>query len=574
MKIYPRLSVLAVAAILLGVGMRFYGLGWGLPYHFHSDERILFFFTEKLRTEPVTQVIHENVFFFLYPPLLMHILLALVTLASYFHHFSQSDPESLTIYYLLGRAVSACFGSATLVAVYLLGKRLYSKAAGLLASILLAFSVLHVRDSHFFTTDVPYTFFVVVTVLWAARLAEETRFKAYLLAGVFTGLGVSTKQTAALVFPVILTAHVLGMFKGRRFTWADCKQVILSKRFWLLPLLSGVTSGIVFLLMNPYVLMKSPELPEMFHMQTKFTQGIAQPHWTFQFTGRTVLYWLSNVFFFGMGPLLELVCLVGVLWAFLKRRTGDLLILSFLIPYFYVVGGGFLKFIRYGIPMLPFLCILGARFLNDLHEQTRGRMVRIAAGAAVTVVVAASFLYSLAYLNVYRQEDVRIQVSRWIHENIVHRSVLLTDSSDATPLFGREYHEPHFFDSYLLLGKTRSTMKRDGFTIKVMNPLSNSLKRPPPEKWWQDYLQERLEKVDYIVMSDEFYEQYSYRQGTYPTLNQFYRDLFSGRSGFQLIKTFKTYPALGGYTINDDGAELTFRLFDHPRIWVFKRNPG
>ena len=36
-------------------------------------------------------------------------------------------------------------------------------------------------------------------------------------------------------------------------------------------------------------------------------------------------------------------------------------------------------------------------------------------------------------------------------------------------------------------------------------------------------------------------------------------------------RPFKVYPSLFGYTINDDAAELTFRLFDHPRVWVLQR---
>ena len=54
-------------------------------------------------------------------------------------------------------------------------------------------------------------------------------------------------------------------------------------------------------------------------------------------------------------------------------------------------------------------------------------------------------------------------------------------------------------------------------------------------------------------------------------VKQYYRDLFAGRLGFQLVKTFKTYPSLFGVTINDDSAEWTFRLFDHPGVYIFRR---
>ncbi len=43
------------------------------------------------------------------------------------------------------------------------------------------------------------------------------------------------------------------------------------------------------------------------------------------------------------------------------------------------------------------------------------------------------------------------------------------------------------------------------------------------------------------------------------------------RLGFQLIKTFKVRPSLLGYASNDDRVELSFRLFDHPWVLIFKR---
>ena len=54
-------------------------------------------------------------------------------------------------------------------------------------------------------------------------------------------------------------------------------------------------------------------------------------------------------------------------------------------------------------------------------------------------------------------------------------------------------------------------------------------------------------------------------------VKQHYRDLFAGKLGFQLVKTFKVYPALFGRSINDDAAEWTFRLFDHPGVYIFRR---
>lgn len=573
-----------IVAIFFGIGMRFYGLKWGLPYHFHSDEHVLTYFAEKLRTtESIPQLLQQEKRFFLYPPFLMYLLIVLVTLVSFFHPFSYTDPASLTLYYLLGRGMVACFGSLTLLLVYQLGKRLYTKSIGMLAAIFLSFSVLHIRDSHFCFPDVPMTFFVVLTIFFAAGIAEGKGTKSYVLTGICAGIGMAAKQSAFMVFPVIFCAHGISMLKGEQASWKSFKKIVLSYKYWGFLLLPFFIAGITFLLLNPFVLIDPQQFLAMSKQTAKFVQGLQQPNWTFQFTDTTIIYWFTNLLYFGMGPLLEVICVLGMLWAIIRcgwRRTGvrtrnylsaDLLILSFLLPYFYFIGQGYMKFIRYAIPLLPFLSLLGARFLIDLYSMTLRRKVRIAVEIFTAAIIIATFLYGLAYLNIYSQKDVRIQASRWIHQNISPASTILIDSSSATPLLGSMFFRPEFYNSYINGINKSDINKKDYFSIKVLRLLPEIQYLPSSPKWWKKYLMERVENADYIIMSDEYCEQYSHRSSMYPTLNQFYQDLFSGKSGFQQIKTFKTYPSIFGYTLNDDRAELTFRLFDHPKIMIFKR---
>jgi len=73
-------------------------------------------------------------------------------------------------------------------------------------------------------------------------------------------------------------------------------------------------------------------------------------------------------------------------------------------------------------------------------------------------------------------------------------------------------------------------------------------------------------------MDDTFLQFYQHLPASqHGVVKQYYQDLFDGKLGFELDRTFKVYPSVFGREINDDGAELTFRLFDHPRIFIFKR---
>jgi hypothetical protein len=95
----------------------------------------------------------------------------------------------------------------------------------------------------------------------------------------------------------------------------------------------------------------------------------------------------------------------------------------------------------------------------------------------------------------------------------------------------------------------------------------------PERRTHSDYIQSRLDLVDYILIDDFYIQLYSHLPADpHRVVKQYYDDLLAGRLGFDLMETFKVYPALpGGFVINDDSAELSSRMNDHPRVYLFKR---
>jgi hypothetical protein len=552
------------------LAVRFYGLDWGLPYHFNSDERVMMIGAEQIRAaKSIAQLPVHDPKFFIYPPLLMHLLVLLAAPVFHFLPFSPADPASATLYYVLGRGITAAFGTATVALVYFLGKWAYSRNAGLLGAAFLAFSVLHVRDSHFFTTDVPLTFFLVLLMLLALRIAEGGGIRVWVAAGLAAGLALTTKQTSLMFFPVLLLAHLLASFRGRP-GFPAIRETALSAAFWKPLLLFGAVAGVTALAMNPYALIAPREYLAQVSTVSKFLEGSDQRNWVFQFTGARFSFWFTNLLWFGMGPLLLAAGLLGVLWALSRRKPADVLILFFLALYLGTVGRGFMKFIRYAIPLLPFLALLGARCLVEARDRARGaaRPVLAAVGA---VVLLASICLTAAYLNIYRVGDARVLASRWIHETVAPGTTVVTDNSNTTPLLGSLFTQPGFFDNYILCLNRDSCVVQDRYTLKVLNMKSyNSQSLNPPERF-EGYVRERLQGAEYVVVGDEFYEQYRHREADYPAVVRFYRELFAGERGFREVKTFQTRPSLFGILWDDDRSELTFRLFDHPKVRIFRR---
>jgi 4-amino-4-deoxy-L-arabinose transferase-like glycosyltransferase len=557
---------------LAALGVRFYGLGWGLPYHFHSDEFLFAANTEKLRTAPsLAQLIRVDSKFLLYPPVLMFLNIGLVSIATLFHPFSHSDPTSLKLFYLLARGIAASFGLATVFMLYFLGSRLYSRAAGLLAAFFLTFTVLHVRDSHFFCTDVPMTFFLVLLLYLCVDIVEKKKQKTYLLTGIVAGIAIATKQTAVLGIPMILAAHWISLGSDQGNSWQERWRALSSRASLKKLVIVFAVTIIVFMIANPFVVMNPGKYLDMSRRTFAFVKGANQPQWTFQFTGATPGYWFTNLLFYGMGPALEILCLLGVLWALWKRKWTDGLVLLFLAVYFVSIGFGYMKFIRYAIPLLPFLCLLGARLAIELYQAVSARALRILVAAGVILVGALSVFYTLAYLNIYKQDDVRIQASRWIHESIPQGATVLFNISYATPLLGDLFFHPQFYDSYTPGFGRDYFVKNDFYTLKALNFFTYASKSLTPPDTFRKYIRERLADADYIVMSDENSEQYSFRAQEYPAVVQFFHRLYAEKLGFRLVKTFAVQPAFLGRAINDDHAELSFRLFDHPKVRIFKR---
>jgi 4-amino-4-deoxy-L-arabinose transferase-like glycosyltransferase len=564
--------ILLVLILLAGLGVRFYGLGWGLPYHFHSDEFLLAANSEKLRTTPsVAQLIRTDSKFLLYPPVLMFLNIGLVSASTLFHPFSHGDPASLTLFYLLARGLVAAFGLATVLLLYFLGSRLYSRTAGLLAAFFLAFTVLHVRDSHFFCTDVPLTFFFVLILYLCGDIVEKKKPGIYLLTGIVAGIAVATKQTAILGIPVILVAHLVSLWRGQGYSLHQRWLALFSRASLKKLSVFFAAAALAFLIANPFVVMNPVKFISRSMQTLEYVKGANQPQWTFQFTGATVGYWFTNLLYYGMGPALEILCLFGVLWALWKRKWTDGLVLLFLAIYFASAGFGYMKFIRYAIPLLPFLCLLGARLAVELYGIVKTRALRIIFLAGITAVGALAVLYTLAYLNIYRQADVRVQASRWIQENIPRGATVAYNISYATPLFGDMFVHPQFFDSYTVGFGHDDFIKKDFYTLKALNFFTYASASLNPPDIFRKYIRERLADADYIVMSDEHSEQFSFRPLEYPGVVQFFHRLYAEKMGFRLVRTFAVQPAFLGMAFSDDRSELSFRLFDHPKVRIFRR---
>lgn len=225
-----------------------------------------------------------------------------------------------------------------------------------------------------------------------------------------------------------------------------------------------------------------------------------------------------------------------------------------------IVGSWRVKTIRYILPLIPFLVIIGARCLIDFHSKNTNNFIKFISKSVIAIVILSAFIYSLAYINIYSSPDTRIQASDWIYENVKPGSVILLDN---------QYHYT------VPLGSNRGlvgieSQKMPIFTEKFLWQ-STANKN---QEYKREYIFKDLENADYIVVSEWYYNSYGnpYASKLAPVQYNFYKELFYGNLGYRLVKVFNSNPNILGKTFNDDNAELLFKVFDHPRIFIFKKS--
>lgn len=124
----------------------------------------------------------------------------------------QGQPPLVATYNLAlaARLVGIVYGCLTLWLVFRLGMRLFSPAAGLLASAALAVSPWMIRTSVEFKPDSLLLLATVLTLLLLARFLEQPTLKSYLWVGAGLGLCASAKLNGTFIGPLVALAGIAG----------------------------------------------------------------------------------------------------------------------------------------------------------------------------------------------------------------------------------------------------------------------------------------------------------------------------------------------------------------------------
>jgi YYY domain-containing protein len=616
-------NIVLAGTLLLAIGLRIYGIDWdkGYAYTPHPDERAILMNVSALEFPSIgdwrllgsAENSPWNPRWFAYGSFPLYLLRFIQYVYDW---LPWSDINDLRI---VGRSISALADVAAVAVVYFLGRSAYGRREGLLAAAMASVAVIHIQLSHFYAVDTLLSLFTAVSLFFMYLIARDGKCKYSVLAGLFIGLGLATKISQAPILFAYAMAHIL--FLANAVGRDKAHTTALERaRISLQGIGGGVAAMLVALLVvQPYMFLdwsnfysdvvEQSEMvrrirdypytrqyidtpPYWYQIRQLATWGLGWPMGIVAWAGLVYAGLRSTPVRFGLAylalgwaaPMLLLcfstsilVVLASSLMAFmatvamipLKRRQArpDLLLLAWVLPYLLIIGALEVKFVRYLLPVTPILLIFGARLVIEVWERVsnnfpKTRPIAIALGI---LVLASTGLYAIAYVDIYGESHTAVRTSNWLKSNAPKGAVILKEHwEEAIPGIGEMQELPLYEDD-------------------------------TPFKFRR--ISEMLSEGDYIVLySNRLYGTIPRLEERYPISREYYRALFGGQIGYELVNLETAYPTIAGVSIvhetfsrpglsgpakmssfepkttrkiNLGFADESFSVYDHPTAMVF-----
>ncbi len=569
-----KLEIILVIILSLGFFLRVYGLNWDQGFHLHPDERAIVMFSLPLHfpssiSEFLSASSTLNPHFFAYGSLPLYILKAIGSLASIFNPLASSYGQIN----LIGRFLCVLFDIGTVFLIFVLGRKLFSKTIGMLASFFYAISVFPIQAAHFYAVDTPLTFFILLTLYLLILLYEKPSKKRAFLVGILFGVSLATKTSALVLVASIGTAliadFILIFIKNshRPKVWFPHVPKLLKTLFTdgLTVLITTIISFIVF---EPYALLDFKEFLRQTLEQSQMTHNPFIFPFTLQYVGKIpYFYELKNIFLWGQGPILATLSFLGIfylLFTILKKNkqkkwAQELILMIFFIIYFAVVGKFAVGWMRYMLPLYPLLCLFGAVLMYRINQFLKSAIKsNLILNTLYLILYTSILIWPLSFINIYSKPNTRVLASNWINQNIpTGKTLAIEHWDDSLPLVNQQ--------NYQIL--TLSLYDQD-----------------TPEKW--QIIDQQLSQADYIIIaSNRLYTPLQKLTDCnklppgrcYTKTSQYYKNLFDGSLGFKRIAEFYVYPTfeIGDLKLemNDSSADESFTVYDHPKVIILQKIP-
>lgn len=411
--------------LLVAFGLRVRGVGFGLPNLYHPDEDAVLM--------PAINILITGDFDPMrmdYGTLHVYVLTAvsMVVFALSARNGQIQDTNQLTIfergsypatypfpeYFVAGRVVSAVMGTGIVLLTYALARRLGNQRQGLIAATITAVLPAMVSKSHYITTDIPVTFWVMFGLYLLIRAYDHwstDTIWAYIGAGLVCGLATSTKYNAViLVVPLLLTP----LFR-----------VYTLDRWLRLRVIGGpLAMAVGFLFGTPYALLNIPKFLHWFGYSLRLynaPRDLPIPVWQ----------WHLNYHLTSPHVLIIILGIIGFVFSFSQWGKRALIVNSFAIVLWAAILSQTNAQARMWIPSAPIFAMWATLTLDWGIQKLEWQLQAILKYKFVAyiplIVLAPLLITSIRYGTQLQGNDARTVAQQWVETNVPPGTAIAVD---------------------------------------------------------------------------------------------------------------------------------------------------
>ncbi|MEW6380024.1 MAG: phospholipid carrier-dependent glycosyltransferase [bacterium] len=464
----PRAAIVILAAILLlGLALRLWGIQFGLPEYFYVDATKTVHPAKRIAQSFLTGKPSLDPGFYQYPTFYIN-LLALEYIVYGFgkglqiksHNHPASLKEAVDvlyqdqsrehIFFLLARLTSAAAATLTILLLYLAAMAAYKdRRIALLSAFFLAVTFLHVKDAKYPMTDATMAAMATWAWLYILKIARHGgdgedrkrgssggRMKNYLLAGLFIGLGTSTKYLPLFLILPLGMAFLVDLANARKQSGYLLQCLALGLVFILLGFILGTPS---FLYRHDQFIERAcGEQKGQYSIGGK-PGDVQQGYFDYLFSQNPTYNepFAQNSLAGSMGIPLLLLTLLGIFFALrqgvlqkLKKGNADLILsVSSLVFYALLARPGQLRTVRHFYWFLPIYALLSSRVLVAAGEKFPDQKKQVVIIPLLAILAAGSTLVRTVRCDyLLSHTDNRVFAQQWMDENLPAGSSILMPS--------------------------------------------------------------------------------------------------------------------------------------------------
>ena len=544
-KINGKVFSFIIWFIVIGILVysRFINLDWGLPYPMHPDERNMVAAIQGLKCEfsifnfqfsNLKECFNPHFFAYGQFPLYLGYLIA--------YFLKLEATISLRIISAIASIINALILLKIIKSIiFNFQFSIFNKFSKfnfqLFSLIIIIFSPFFIQFSHFGTTESLLMLFYSLIVYLSMLMFERRTTASVVWLALVSGLAVATK-VSSIIFIIVPLITILSSLRS----WDRYKNLV---KF-------GMLTIIFVVLFSPHNFINFKDFISSMNYESNVALGRSLVFYTRQFfKTQPILFQFEKVFSYALGWPVFLMGLMGLIGANWKDRKTNLLRFAFLI-YFIPSAIIYAKWSRFMTPVFPLILIFSVLFLLNLISKLNHKFW-IPAFAGMTML---AIIPGVAYLSIYQNQDVRFQASKWIYKNVPNNSYILSETANVVDI-----------------PISNGTMEQ----LNNYNVISFNFYDLDENKVLRSELNNHLIKADYIfIPSRRVFANHPAER--YPILGEYYRYLFNGKLGYEKVAEFESFPkiCLPFYnekclSFNDENAEETWTVFDHPVIRIYKK---